>query len=146
MVPEWMARLSFVAACGGRPNQCKLCVGVILDGEAQVNKARQVYLVTLPRPPKSHSKCGRRFVSPAGLTKQDVLQRLLVCCNSPVYPNPKNMLQGRPLPMKRASFFRELHDLSEQREAHARDHLVVLGGRCLMHTPVKCVLFQRPTA
>ena len=78
-----------------------VCVGVGLDDEAQVNKARKVYLVKLPRPSKSHSKCGRRFVSPESLTKQEVLQRFLVCCNNPVYRNPKDILQGRPVPMNK---------------------------------------------
>ena len=117
-----------------------------LDPEAAREKGREVYLVSLPHPSATHSDCGRELIQPERLSRQEVLQRFLESCASPVYMDARSLQAARQVPLKYVSVFRELHKQSADGIAHAHYHIGVVAQRSFMFLPVKRALLNRGLA
>ena len=119
-------------------------VGVLeLDEEADVGKARSVYLVTLPHPKQVTSAGGRQLTAPGSKSRREILRIFLECCAEPLYVSAVSRSRQEAIPIKHAGVFRELHREDAEGDAHPHDHLAVKGMREFMYMPIKRALMER---
>ena len=118
-------------------------VGISLGAEASKKQGRSVYLVTLPHPKQTRSECGRTLVAPESMSKKELMQKFLICCQNPVYIDPQGILERWPVPLRRAGLWNELHEIDAAGEVHGHSHLAVLAERVFKFMPVKRALLQR---
>jgi hypothetical protein len=85
-------------------------VGVLeLDEEADVGKAKSLYLVTLPHPRRGTSAGGRPLIAPGSKSRREILQIFLECCAEPLYVSAVSRSRQEAIPIKHTGVFRELH-------------------------------------
>ena len=118
------------------------CVPELDDWAAQEKSGckRQVYLVTLPHPRKSHSSCGKRLVAPGARTKQQVLACFLDAAARPAYSDGRSVSRGSGVPLSRIVLAREYHKADDANTAFPHDHLAVCASASFRFAPVKQAL------
>ena len=121
------------------------CVNDTDDWESQEapGAKRQVYLVTLPRPKKSHSVCGRKLVPPGSKSKRQILECFLDAAAHPAYTDGKSLGRGTGVSSDRAMVAREYHKDDGSGKAHPHDHIPVVGSSSFRFRPVKQALLHR---
>ena len=82
-------------------------VGVELDEEADVGKARVVYLVTLPHPKQLTSASGQQLAAPGSKSRREILRIFLECCAELLYVNAVSRSRHEAIPIKHARVFSE---------------------------------------
>ena len=113
-----------------------------LPPEADREKGRGVYLVTLSHPTATRSACGRDLIPPERLSREDVMAQFLHSCKHPVYLDARSIQAAREVPLKYVSVFREIHKKTADGVPHAHYHIGVVAQRPFMFLPVKRALLN----
>jgi len=104
---------------------------------------RQVYLVTLPHPRKSHSMCGKKLVAPGSKSKRQILECFLDAISHLAYTDGRSLSRGTGVSLNRVVVAREYHKDDGSGKANPHDHIPVMGSSSFRFRPVKQALLDR---
>ena len=116
-----------------------------LASQEKVGATRQVYLVPLPHPRQTHSRCGKRLVAPGSKTKDQILECFLDAAAHPSYTDGRSLSRGRGVSLERALVAREYGQVGGDIAAHPPDHIPVIAstGASVLYAPVEKALLDR---